>query len=67
MTTTYRTTFHRDHTVTIWDCYSQRWLRTAVVSQICVAGSASERGGNGMTICGDGRFPAIQAEANGPA
>lgn len=29
MTTTYRTTFHRDHTVTIWDCYSQRWLRTA--------------------------------------
>ena len=21
MTTTYRTTFHRDHTVTVWDCW----------------------------------------------
>jgi hypothetical protein len=33
MTTTktksaYSTTFHRDGTVTVWDVYSQSWLRT---------------------------------------
>lgn len=27
--TRYRTTYHRDGTVTIWDCYSQTWLRRA--------------------------------------
>jgi len=25
----YRTTFHRDGTVTIWDVYTQSWLRTS--------------------------------------
>lgn len=24
----YRTTYHRDHTVTIWDVYCQEWIRT---------------------------------------
>lgn len=24
----YKTKFHRDATVTIWDVYSQQWLRT---------------------------------------
>ena len=25
----YATTYHRDHTVTVWDVYRQSWLRTA--------------------------------------
>jgi hypothetical protein len=25
----YATTFHRDGSVTIWDCYRQQWHRTA--------------------------------------
>lgn len=25
----FRTTFHRDGTVTIWDVYTQQWVRTA--------------------------------------
>ena len=25
----YATTYHRDKTVTIWDVYSQHWVRTA--------------------------------------
>ena len=24
----YRTVYHRDHTVTVWDCHRQRWTRT---------------------------------------
>lgn len=49
MTTTtkrdpYRTTYHRDHTVTIWDVYQQRWLRTARPSDAVLASlSPSER------------------------
>jgi len=24
---TYRTTYHRDGTITVWDVYSQQWVR----------------------------------------
>ena len=29
MTATYRTVYHRDRTVTLWDVYAQQWTRTA--------------------------------------
>lgn len=40
----YRTTYHRDGTVTVWDVYSQTWTRTASPSdQILASLSQSER------------------------
>ncbi len=42
----YRTTFHRDGTVTIWDVYQQGWRRclaTAVPDAIMASLSRAER------------------------
>lgn len=33
----YRTTYHRDRTVTIWDVYSQSWNRTGKPSTAMLA------------------------------
>ena len=35
--TTGRTTFHRDGTVTTWDCIAQRWVRGASPSDALLA------------------------------
>lgn len=41
---TYRTTYHRDHTVTVWDVYTQQWLRTGSPSDRLLASlSEAER------------------------
>jgi len=40
----YGTTYHRDHTVTIWNCYAQQWERTGRPSDRVLASlSPSER------------------------
>lgn len=40
----YRTTYHRDGTVTVWDVYTQQWLRTSRPSdQILASLPAEER------------------------
>ena len=36
------TTYHRDNTVTIWDCYSQQWIRTGEPSDHLLASLGSE-------------------------
>ena len=43
---TYRTTYHRDGTVTLWDVYQQQWVRLAadqVSDQILATLSDTER------------------------
>jgi hypothetical protein len=40
----YDTTYHRDGTVTIWDCYDQQWLRTGAPPEALLATlSSAER------------------------
>jgi len=40
----YRTIYHRDHSVTVWDVYQQGWVRTARPSDMVLASlSARER------------------------
>ena len=42
----YKSTYHRDGTVTLWDCYRQRWTRPAageVSDQVLATLSAVER------------------------
>ena len=40
----YRTTYHRVHTVTIWDVYAQGWVRTAAIRRDILSSlSAPER------------------------
>jgi len=40
----YRTTYHRDHTVTVWDVYTQGWVRTSRPSdRILASMSGGER------------------------
>jgi hypothetical protein len=40
----YRTTYHRDGTVSVWDCYAQSYTRTASPSaQLLATLSPSER------------------------
>lgn len=44
MSNVYATTYHRDRSVTVWDVYSQQWLRTSSPSDRILASlSASER------------------------
>lgn len=44
MSNAYATTYHRDRSVTVWDVYSQQWLRTSRPSDRILASlSASER------------------------
>lgn len=44
MSDAYATTFHRDNTVTVWDVYTQQWLRTSRPSDRILASlSHSER------------------------
>jgi hypothetical protein len=44
MSNPYATTYHRDRTVTVWDVYSQQWLRTSNPSDRVLASlSTSER------------------------
>ena len=33
----YRTTFHRDGTITVWNVYTQQWLRTSQPSDAVLA------------------------------
>ena len=33
----YATTYHRDGTVTIWDCYAQQWRRLSAAGLVAVA------------------------------
>lgn len=42
----YRTTYHRDGTVTVWDCYAQAWIyrATELSAQVLATLSPSERG-----------------------
>jgi len=37
-TSIYRTTYHRDGTVTVWDVYSQRWTRRSAARLVAEAG-----------------------------
>lgn len=39
----YATTFHRDGTVTVWDVYTQSWVRTSRPSDRILASLSSER------------------------
>jgi len=49
----YRTTYHRDGSVTVWDVYSQQWRRTDRPSDRVLASlSASERA-RVIRHCGD--------------
>ena len=41
-TSAYSTTFHRDHTVTIWNVYNQQWERTARPSDRVLASLTPE-------------------------
>lgn len=43
MTDPYRTTYHRDGTVTVWDVYSQTWRRRVRSMPDRVWASLSER------------------------
>lgn len=36
-----RTKFHRDHTVTVWNVYTQQWERTSCVKLVRAARSAN--------------------------
>jgi len=38
----YRTTYHRDGTVTVWDCHQQRWRRTGNPSDQLLASLAAD-------------------------
>lgn len=41
----YRTTYHRDGTVTVWNCYAQSWMRAGAFSAYLLATlSPQERG-----------------------
>lgn len=62
--TRYQTQFHRDGTVTVWDVYSQRWLRTRNPSVQLLASLGSEEreriikhcekeGGDGNSMAGN--------------
>lgn len=37
----YSTTYHRDHTVTVWDVYRQSWRRLSVVPDAILASMSS--------------------------
>ena len=39
----YATTFHRDGTVTVWDVYSQSWVRTSRPSDRVLSACRSDR------------------------
>jgi hypothetical protein len=49
--TMYDTTFHRDHTVTVWDVYRQRWLRTSCPSDQTLASLPSDERQRVMQWC----------------
>jgi hypothetical protein len=38
----YRTTYHRDGSVTVWDVYTQAWLRTSRPSDRVLASLSQE-------------------------
>ena len=38
----FRTTYHRDATVTVWDVYAQRWTRTGSPSDAVLASMSSD-------------------------
>ena len=48
---TYKTTYHRDHTVTIWDVYTQGWVRTGRPSDAILASLMPEERARVMRHC----------------
>ena len=48
----YKTTYHRDHTVTIWDVYAQAWTRTGNPSDQILASLMKEERARVMRHCG---------------
>lgn len=47
----YETTFHRDGTVTIWDVYSQSWVRTRNPSVQLLASLGGDERGRVLAHC----------------
>lgn len=47
----YRTTYHRDRTVTIWDVYRQSWRRTSRPSDAVLASLSSDERARVMRHC----------------
>lgn len=48
----YKTTYHRDGTVTIWDVYSQTWTRTARPGDDILASLSEPERARVMRHCG---------------
>ena len=48
----YKTTYHRDHTVTIWDVYAQQWVRTDHPSDAILASLMPDERERVMRHCG---------------
>ena len=48
----YLTTYHRDHTVTVWDVYAQQWVRTGRPSDAVLASFCDTERTRVMRHCG---------------
>ena len=48
----YRTTYHRDHTVTVWNVYTQQWERTDRPSDRVLASLSEPERARVMRHCG---------------
>lgn len=48
----YRTKFHRDGTVTVWNVYTQTWIRTSRPSDAVLASMANEERAKVIAHCG---------------